>query len=224
MYLVNKIVGGCLNPLVIGMGLVLLGGIFVGLKQRRLGLGIWAGALVWLWLWSTPLMYQWIGCALENEWPVVKAENAPTAPNLDIGFKVFKLDTSNIIPWNPNPEDLKASLLAVVDNAIEGRTEDDLLYEILLKCNLPISLPVKKEKFGENTICVVGEGALMICLDKTITAKVAEEMVRLRDEVYKPQVPMQVVFRDNGFNDKEKANARVTLTQAGVEEQAILSI
>ena len=154
----------------------------------------------------------------------IKTENATNAPNLDIGFKVFKLDTSNIIPWNPNPEDLKSSLLAVVDNAIEGRTEDDLLYEILLKCNLPISLPVKKEKFGENTICVVGEGALMICLDKTITANVAEEMVRLRDEVYKPQVPMQVVFRDNGFNDKEKANARVTLTQAGVEEQAILSI
>lgn len=79
MYILNKIVGGCLNPLVIGMGLVLLGGICVGLKRRRLGLGFWAGALVWLWLWSTPMMYRWIGGALENEWPVVKAEEAPKA-------------------------------------------------------------------------------------------------------------------------------------------------
>ena len=79
MYILNKIVGGCLNPLVIGMVLVLLGGICVGLKQRRLGLGVWAGALAWLWLWSTPMMYRWIGGALENEWPIVKAEDAPKA-------------------------------------------------------------------------------------------------------------------------------------------------
>ena len=79
MYLLNKIVGGCLNPLVIGLGLVLLGGIFVGLKRRRMGLGFWTGALVWLWLWSTPMMYRWIGGALENEWPIVKAEEAPKA-------------------------------------------------------------------------------------------------------------------------------------------------
>jgi len=79
MYLLNKIVGGCLNPLVIGMGLVLLGGICAGLKRWRMGLGCGAGALAWLWLWSTPLMYQWIGCALENEWSVVRAEEAPKA-------------------------------------------------------------------------------------------------------------------------------------------------
>lgn len=77
MYILNKIVGGCLNPLVIGMGLVLLGGIFAGLKRRRLCLGFCGGALAWLWLWSTPMMYRWIGGALESEWPIVKAEEAP---------------------------------------------------------------------------------------------------------------------------------------------------
>lgn len=142
----------------------------------------------------------------------------------DIGFKVFKLDTSNLIPWNPNPEDLEKSLLAAVDNAVEGRTVDDILYEVLLKCNLPLTLPIVKEPFGENTINVIGEGALMICLDKKIPATVAEEMIRLRDEKYKPVVPMQVVFIDNGFTDKDKANAIVTLKQAGVEEKAIMSI
>ena len=64
----------------------------------------------------------------------------------------------------------------------------------------------------------------MICLDKKIPATVAEEMIRLRDEKYKPVVPMQVVFLDNGFTDKDKANAIVTLKQAGVEEKAIMSI
>ena len=142
----------------------------------------------------------------------------------DVGFKVFKLDTSNLIPWNPNPEDLEKSLLAAVDNAVEGRTVDDILYEVLLKCNLPLTLPIEKEPFGENTINVIGEGALMICLDKKIPATVAEEMIRLRDEKYKPVVPMQVVFLDNGFTDKDKANAIVTLKQAGVEEKAIMSI
>lgn len=154
----------------------------------------------------------------------IAEENATVAPNLDIGFKVFKLDTSNLIPWNPNPEDLEKSLLAAVDNAVEGRTVDDILYEVLLKCNLPLTLPIVKEPFGENTINVIGEGALMICLDKKIPATVAEEMIRLRDEKYKPVVPMQVVFLDNGFTDKDKANAIVTLKQAGVEEKAIMSI
>ena len=154
----------------------------------------------------------------------IAEENATVAPNLDIGFKVFKLDTSNLIPWNPNPEDLEKSLLAAVDNAVEGRTVDDILYEVLLKCNLPLTLPIEKEPFGENTINVIGEGALMICLDKKIPATVAEEMIRLRDEKYKPVVPMQVVFIDNGFTDKDKANAIVTLKQAGVEEKAIMSI
>jgi len=79
MYILNKIVGGCLNPLVIGMGLLLLGVIGAGLKRWRLCLGLGVGAVAWLWIWSTPLMYRWIGVSLEREWPVVRAEDAPTA-------------------------------------------------------------------------------------------------------------------------------------------------
>ena len=58
--------------------------------------------------------------------------------------------------------------------------------------------------------------ALAICLDKNIPATIAEEIVRLRDE-YAPIVPMQVVFRDNGFNDVTKTNALQILKQAGFE-------
>lgn len=79
MYSLNKIVGACLNPLVIGFALALLGGICACLKRRRLGVCLAAVSVLWLWLWSTPMMYRWLGCALEDGWPVVKAEEAPMA-------------------------------------------------------------------------------------------------------------------------------------------------
>lgn len=141
----------------------------------------------------------------------------------DMGFKVFKLDTSNLLPWNPDAETLEQDLYNAVDNVLADRTTDDLLYEILLKCNLPLTLPIGKKQFGENTVYIVGMGALAICLDKTIPATIAEEIVKLRDE-YAPIVPMQVVFRDNGFDDVGKTNALQILRQAGFEEKSIQTI
>lgn len=143
--------------------------------------------------------------------------------NGDMGFKVFKLDTSNLLPWNPNADELEQNLFAAVDNVLEGRTTDDLLHEILLKCNLPLTLPIETKQCGSNTIYLVGAGALAICLDKNIPATIAEEIVRLRDE-YAPFVPMQVVFRDNGFNDVTKTNALQILKQVGFEEKSIQTI
>ena len=151
----------------------------------------------------------------------IKAENTLFAG--DMGFKVFKLDTSNMLPWNPNADELEQNLFAAVDNVLEGRTTDDLLYEILLKCNLQLTLPIETKQCGSNTIYLVGAGALAICLDKNIPASIAEEIVRLHDE-YAPIVPMQVVFRDNGFNDVTKTNALQILKQAGFEEKSIQTI
>ena len=79
MYLLNKIVGGCLNPLVIGLVLVIVGGLCLWRSWRKTGSGLLIGAVAWLWLWSTPMMYRWLGGALESEWPVVRAEDAPQA-------------------------------------------------------------------------------------------------------------------------------------------------
>ena len=141
----------------------------------------------------------------------------------DMGFKVFKLDTSNIVPWNPNADELRENLLAVVDNVLANRTTQDLLYEVLLKCNLPLTLPIEEKKFGENTVYIVGSGMLAICLDKTIPQTIAEEIVKLRDE-YAPIVPMQVVFRDNGFTDVAKTNVLQILQQAGFEDKSVQTI
>lgn len=151
----------------------------------------------------------------------IKEENPLFAG--DMGFKVFKLDTSNMVPWNPNADAIRESLIDAVDNVLADRSTEDLLYEVLLKCNLPLTLPIAERKFGENTIYIVGEGALAICLDTQIPQTVAEEIVKLRAE-YAPIVPMQVVFRDNGFTDVAKTNALQILKQAGFEEKSVQTI
>ena len=79
MYLLNKIVGGLLNPLVVGLMMVVVGGLCLWRNWRKAGFGLLIVAVAWLWLWSTPMTYRWMGGALESEWPVVKAEDAPTA-------------------------------------------------------------------------------------------------------------------------------------------------
>ena len=153
----------------------------------------------------------------------IREENPLACQNQDMGFKVFKLDTSNLLPWNPNAETLAQDLYNAVDNVLADRSTDDLLYEILLKCNLPLTLPIEKKQLGANTVYIVGMGALAICLDKTIPATIAEEIVKLRD-AYAPIVPMQVVFLDTGFDDVGKANALQILKQAGFEEKSIQTI
>ena len=114
-------------------------------------------------------------------------------------------------------------ILNAVDNVLANRTTQDLLYEVLLKCNLPLTLSIEEKKFGENTIYIVGSGMLAICLDKTIPQTIAEEIVKLRDE-YAPIVPMQVVFRDNGFTDVAKTNVLQILQQAGFEDKSVQTI
>lgn len=153
----------------------------------------------------------------------IREENSLTTQNQDLGFKVFKLDTSNIIPWNPEPDKIELLLRNAVENILVDRTRQDLLYEVLLKCNLPLTLPIEERKFGDNTVYVVGAGALAICLDTKIPQTIAEEIVKLRDE-YAPVVPMQVVFRDNGFTDVTKTNALQILKQAGFEEKSVRTI
>ena len=79
MFLLNKIVGGLFNPLVIGLTLVVAGGLCLWRNRRKAGLGLLITSVAWLWLWSTPMMYRWMGGALESEWPVTRAEDVPPA-------------------------------------------------------------------------------------------------------------------------------------------------
>ncbi len=134
----------------------------------------------------------------------------------DCGFKVFKLDTSNIKAWNPTPETLQDDLLNAVDNILVGRTDEDLLYEVLIKYGLPLTLPVEKVQFGQHTGFSVGMGSLIACFAQGITLETVQAIANLST----PENPvLRVVFRDSSFaDDNVKTNAVQRLKQAGIED------
>ena len=153
----------------------------------------------------------------------IKAEAGENAEKLDVGFKVFKLDSSNLQKWNPQPKELELSLQESVENFLPGRTELDVVYEILLKMGLDLSLPIEERAAAGEKVYIVGYGALMICLGKNITVTVAEEIIKLHKE-YDSKL-WQVVFRDNGFaSDKDKTNIRETLKAAGLDEDSFVCV
>lgn len=133
----------------------------------------------------------------------------------DLGFKVFKLDSTNIKPWDMDFDLTEQDLLDQVSNIKQGRKEEDVLYEVLLKYGLDLTLPITKHTVAGHNLFDIGMGALMICLSDDITLEVVESIVRLKDEL-KPEI-MRVVFKDSGFaNDVVKTNAVQILKQAGI--------
>ena len=153
----------------------------------------------------------------------IKAEAGDKAPNLDIGFKVFKLDTSNLKKWNDQPEDLMQSLLESVDNFLPGRTQLDVVYEILLKMGIELSTEIEEREVVGEKIYVMDGGSLMICLGENITLGIADEMIKIHKE-YNSEL-WQVVFHDMGFaSDMDKTNIKETLKTAGLKEDNFVCI
>jgi adenine-specific DNA-methyltransferase len=139
----------------------------------------------------------------------------------DVGFKVFKLDTSNVRAWNPNPGDLSGTLLDHAEGLIHGRTEADVLYEILLKLGLDLSVPVAHRGVGGKDVHSVGGGVLMACLATHIDAEeveaVAQGIVTWRKELA-PAGDTTCVFRDSAFaDDVAKTNMAAILAQDGIQ-------
>ncbi len=138
--------------------------------------------------------------------------------DLDIGFKVLKLDSSNIKEWDATTANLEQSLFDAIDNIKEDRTTDDLLYEILLKYGLDLTLPIEELELCGKKVYVIAFGSLVICLDDAITLDTVEEIAKLKEE-YQADDLMRVVFRDNSFQDAEvKTNAIQILKQYGVDD------
>ena len=134
--------------------------------------------------------------------------------DLDIGFKVFKLDSSNLNKWDPDYDDLEQTLLVSQDNIKPDRTQEDLIYEIMLKYGIDLTLPIEEYDAGENKIYSIGFGALLICLDNKITKDIADSIIELASEDVS-----RVVFKDNGFaSDADKTNIKETLRTHGIDE------
>lgn len=92
----------------------------------------------------------------------IRAEH-PDA-KVDTGFRVYKLATSNLKPWQPDPDNLEASILDAVDNVLPDRTEHDLLVELLLKTGIDLTMPEDQRAIAGQTVHALGGGALMVCL------------------------------------------------------------
>ena len=141
----------------------------------------------------------------------------------DPGFKVFELEKSNLKKWNTEPKDLVTTIGSIQDNLEPGSTEDDLVYEIMLKQGLELTLPIEKIIVGDTNIYKIAFGSLFIALGKNIKSEAAKKIVEfIKNESLED---VAVVLQDTGFeNDSEKLNSIEILNAGGVDYNAILSI
>jgi adenine-specific DNA-methyltransferase len=155
----------------------------------------------------------------------------------DLGFRVFKLDTTSVRPWNPTQAVTAESLPGLIDNILPGRTESDLLYELLLKRGLGLTVPIEAKMIADKQAYAVGAGTLISCLAPSIAASDVEALAEgiiawhkelAPDPAPNPETPKAkppkfdtplVVFRDSAFvDDVAKSNLTEILKQYGLTD------
>jgi adenine-specific DNA-methyltransferase len=148
----------------------------------------------------------------------IKDENPMFAG--DLGFRVFKLDSSNIRAWEPDRNDLDQTLLDSVEHLKTGRTEADILYELLLKLGLDLCVPIEKRTIVDKHVHAIGGGVLIACLAEKISRDevepLAQGIVAWHKEL-SPAGDTTCVFRDSAFaDDVAKTNLAAILNQHGL--------
>jgi adenine-specific DNA-methyltransferase len=134
-----------------------------------------------------------------------EAGQLPMGGKQDRGFRVFKLAESNFKGWEASvPKDgtaLAQQLELHIDHIREGRTSEDILYEILIKSGFPLTTPVEKIDLEDKAVYSVAGGGMLICLEKELSLEVIRVMAEKK--------PQRVICLDLGFagNDQLKANA-----------------
>jgi adenine-specific DNA-methyltransferase len=141
---------------------------------------------------------------------VKKGESEVDPNQLDIGFKVFKLESTNIKEWDGSSK-MTEDLLSMQEEVIkEGRTEQDVLYEVLLKYGV-FDQPIETININNKQMYSVGQGYLLVCLADDITMDDITEIGKRK--------PHSVIFKESGFKDDNvKMNALYTLDRLGVED------
>lgn len=130
----------------------------------------------------------------------IKSESPMTTQDLDIGFRVLKLDDTNMKDVYYAPDDYDQGMLAGLESNIkEDRTDLDLLFGCLIDWGLPLSLPYKSEQIDGCTVHTYNDGDLIACFDANIPENVVKEIAMRK--------PLRAVFRDSGFaSSPEKIN------------------
>ncbi|MCG3157096.1 MAG: hypothetical protein DKINENOH_03727 [bacterium] len=147
--------------------------------------------------------------------PELDLRDSAAPREIDLGFKVFKLAESNFKTWHANVESgntaaLQEQLELHVDHLREGRTNDDILYEILIKSGYPLTTPVETLTLAGKKVYSAAGGLFFICLERKLTLELIRAMAERK--------PERVVCLDEGFsgNDQLKANAVQIFKTKGV--------
>ena len=148
----------------------------------------------------------------------IKGENPMLSG--DLGFRVFNLDTSNIRVWDPDLQNLEQSLLDSVDHLKSDRSEQDVLYELLLKLGLDLCVPIETRTIAGKSVHLIGTGTLITCLDERIDGEEVEPLangIAQWQTGLAPDGNTTVVFRDSAFaDDVAKTNLTAILQQHGL--------
>jgi adenine-specific DNA-methyltransferase len=156
------------------------------------------------------------GIKLKNESPL-------TTQDLDTGFRVYKLDSSSVKAWDSDPGHLKDALEQSLFNIKPERSDIDLLYELILKFGLNLTVKITEHEIAGKKVYETGNGELIACLADGITNDVAEGICKLWENSKKndTDVKCRVVFKDTGFygekGDEVKSNSILLLKQYGID-------
>lgn len=144
---------------------------------------------------------------------------------IDIGFKYLNLDKSNIKEWNTDFDNLEEELDLFSEVFVGGRNELDVVYEIMLKNGLELTLPMDTFEVSGKTVYDIAFGLQFICLADEIDTSIAKAIINKRDE-YGMDIISGVVFKDAGFNgnDSAKLNCIQLLKDAGFIEENLQTI
>ena len=155
-----------------------------------------------------------IKCAIAQ----IRRDCSGTQPS--VGFRVFKLDTSNIRTWEPDRDALDKTLLDNIDHIKADRSEEDVLYEVLLKLGLDLCVPIETRTIAGRSVRSIGVGTLIACLDQSIAREDVEPLALGIAEWHaelEPAGDSTVVFRDSAFaDDVAKTNLAAILEQRGL--------
>jgi adenine-specific DNA-methyltransferase len=139
----------------------------------------------------------------------------------DLGFRVFKLASSNIRAWEPDRDNLPETLEQSVEHLKTDRSEQDILFELLIKLGLDLTVPIEQKSIANKTVYSVGAGTLLVCLAEQITASEVEPLalgiVAWRND-QTAAGDANLVFRDSAFSDDvAKTNITAILQQHGLD-------
>ncbi len=137
---------------------------------------------------------------------------------LDLGFKVFKLSESNFKIWRSDvktPKELEKQIGLFVDNVKSEATQENILYELILKNGLDPNVPIEKKKQNGKQYFIVDNGKLIVCLEDKITQKLVDMILKVK--------PEKVICLDKGFsgNDQLKTNTALQMEAENIDFKVI---